>query len=388
MNIENSIEVNYRKLTDEDDLSNEFEDLYVSIRNEKLRVLFSILHARLVESFNMMNERLPTHSISAHFWADPSRSLIKTIEIIYSLEGSLENSSMAFAIDEYYQKILNHCNDFLSRSGGSAIPANTDKIELYYTIPIFHKKNSVIIENQKNVSNLKIIGEGSYAHVFKYYDKFYKKTFAIKRAKKNINEKEIERFKREYNEMNNLNSPYILDVFSYNEEKREYIMEFMDTSLYKYIVKNNTNLTFQEKKKIGFQIIKAFSYIHSKNILHRDISSQNILIKLYDDVIVIKISDFGLVKVLDSNLTSKNTDFKGSLNDPDLMIEGFDKYNILHETYALTRVLYFVLTGKIKHKKISDNLKEFMEKGLNKTKNNRFKNISELNKFFQEIRAI
>ena len=31
---------------------------------------------------------------------------------------------------------------------------------------------------------LKLIGEGSYAHVFKLYDDFYNKSFALKRAKK------------------------------------------------------------------------------------------------------------------------------------------------------------------------------------------------------------
>ncbi|XQF94187.1 protein kinase domain-containing protein (plasmid) [Pseudoalteromonas espejiana] len=49
--------------------------------------------------------------------------------------------------------------------------------------------------------------------------------------------------------------------------------------------------------------------------MHRDISPKNILLKEYDDVAVVKIADFGLVKIVDSELTSENTDFKGYYND-------------------------------------------------------------------------
>jgi eukaryotic-like serine/threonine-protein kinase len=385
MNIENAIETHYRKLADS--LSNEYEELYESISNEKLRILFSTLHTRVIDLFDSMNHRLPTADESAHFWADPSRELIQAIEIIDALEQSLKKSEFAFAIDEYYREKLSFCKTFLSKSGGSVIPPNTEKMELYYTIPIFSPQNSIIIENQKNIFDLKLIGEGSYAQVFRYFDKFYTKTFALKRAKKDLTAKELERFRREYDQMSGLSSPYVLEVFGYNEANKEYVMEFMDVSLDKYISTNNAKLSFQERIRLDRQIIRAFSYIHSKKILHRDISPKNILLKKYDDVVVVKIADFGLVKVVDSDLTSVNTDFKGYFNDPSLVVEGFDKYNILHETYALTRILYYVLTGKTSPDKAPANMKAFIEKGLNSDKGLRFKDIDELSQAFQNIKS-
>src|SRR5690606_8050058 len=125
-------------------------------------------------------------------------------------------------------------------------------------IPIFSPQNSIDIESQKNVSDLRLIGEGSYAQVFKYFDKYYNKTFALKRAKNNLTQKELERFRREYDQMRSLNSPYVLEVFGYNEANKEYVMEFMDASLDQYISAINTNLSFQEKVRLGFQIIRAF----------------------------------------------------------------------------------------------------------------------------------
>ncbi len=383
MKFNNAIEAHYRKLDDR--LSNEYEELYESFSNEKLQLLFSTLHTMIINSFNSMNDRLPTNDIPAHFWADPSRVLIEGIEIIEALERSLKKSDYSFSIDEYYKNTFSLCKSFLSKSGGSSIPPNTEKIDLYYTIPIFIPKTTIAIDNQNNISDLKLIGEGSYAQVFKYSDKFYLKTFALKRAKIDLKAKEIERFKREYSQMNEMNSPYVLDVYGYNNKKNEYIMEFMDSSLNDYILINNSKLTFKERVKLGLQIIKAFSYIHSKNILHRDVSPKNILLKMYDDVIVVKIADFGLVKLIDSDLTSANTQFKGYFNDPGLVVEGFDNYNILHETYALTRILYFVLTGKTNADKAKPYLADFINKGLNANHTNRYQNISELSNAFQRI---
>ena len=47
---------------------------------------------------------------------------------------------------------------------------------------------------------------------------------------------------------------------------------------------------------------------------------KNILIKEYDDTLVVKLSDFGLVKIPDSTLTTVNTEFKGYFNDPALVV--------------------------------------------------------------------
>lgn len=383
MNAENAIESHHRKLSDI--LNNEFENLYESIKSDKLRILFSTLHSSVTSLFDSMNNRLPTDEDSAHFWAEPSRDLISSIETIEALERSLKNSEHAFSIEEYHRDKLTFCKSFLSKSGGSTIPAYTEKLELYYTIPIFFPQSSVKIENKNNTANLKALGSGSYANVYKYFDSFYLKNFALKRAKKDLNAKEIERFRREHEQMSMLSSPYILEVYGFNEKNNEYVMEFMDSSLDKYMLKNNSKLSFQDRVKLGLQILRAFSYIHSKSILHRDINPKNILLKEYDDVAVVKIADFGLVKIVDSELTSPDSDFKGYYNDPSLVTEGFDSYSILHETYALTRILYYVLTGKSKTEKPPENVRDFINRGLSSDKAIRFKNIDELGKAFQTI---
>ena len=128
-----------------------------------------------------------------------------------------------------------------------------------------------------------------------------------------LSDKELARFKREFEVMHSLSSPYILDVFSFNDARNEYIMEYMDYTLDEYISKHNTVLAKTKRKNISRQILRAFDYIHSKGHLHRDISPKNILIKKYDNnVLVVKIADFGLVKIPDSSFTSSNTKVNSS----------------------------------------------------------------------------
>lgn len=387
MNIENYIESQYRELV-EKGLNVEFSDLYNSFENVKLREVLTTLHYYFIILFRTMNERLPTGENGAHFWADPSRELISIIEITIGLYNTLKNSKYAFNIDDYYYELIKKCRNFLSSSGGSELPANMQKIDLYYIQPIFKKSQSISVKNKSinMVYDLKQIGEGSYANVYKYRDTFYNRTFVIKRAKKDLTEKEILRFKREYEEMQEFSSPYILEVYRYSESNNEYIMEYMDYTLDSYISRNNSKLTIAQRKGIAQQVLRAFDYIHSKKRLHRDISPKNILIKEYEDVPVIKIADFGLVKIPESKLTTVGMEFKGYFNDPSLVVEGFDTYNILHETYALTRIIYYIMTGRTNIEKITNSkLKIFIEKGLNVDKTKRFKNVFEMMQAFREV---
>ncbi len=387
MNIENYIEAQYRELQTRG-FNAEFSELYKGVDNSKLRDILATLHYYFISLFRTMNERLPTGEYGAHFWAEPSRDLISIIEITMGLYSALKASKYAFEIDEYYLNLIKDCREFLSSSGGSTLPSNMSKVDLYYIQPIFYVPKSVNVKSASSdmTYKLKQIGQGSYANVYKYKDSFYNRNFVIKRAKKDLSNKELERFRREFEEMKKFSSPYILEVYRYDEEKNEYIMEYMDYTLDSYISQNNSALSSSQRKGIALQVLRAFGYIHSKGRLHRDISPKNILIKAYEDVAVIKISDFGLVKIPDSQLTTSNTDFKGYFNDPSLVTEGFNTYDILHETYALTRIVYYIMTGKTNTDKIVDaNLRGFVQKGLHPDKTKRFQNVLEMIKEFRMI---
>lgn len=372
----------------QDHINMEYSELYKDFDNKDINTFLSSLHKIVVDECLAMNIRLPTGDNTAHFWAENSRNLLYAIVQIRSLQQGLKNTAYAFKIDEYYQKIIDSCLIFLESNGGSDIPPHMDKIELYYEIPIFLPVDALEISapEKKFSANLKLIGEGSYARVFYYVDEYYGKRFVVKRAKADLDEKELQRFRQEFEAMKKLHSPYVVEVYCFDEKKNHYIMEYMDYSVAKYIEKNNTTLSKEKRKALGKQILKAFEYIHSKGLLHRDISPQNVLIKEYEDTMVVKIADFGLVRLLQSELTSTQTEFKGSLNDPALDLEGFRNYEIRHETYALTRLLYFVMTGKRKLEDAADvKLREFVRKGTHSVKSERFASVKEMQTAFNAL---
>lgn len=81
------------------------------------------------------------------------------------------------------------------------------------------------------------------------------------------------------------------------------------------------------------------------------------------------------------------TEFKGSFNDPCLHTEEFDNYAEIHEIYAITLVICFIMTGKQSNKSFqSDELKYFFEIGTNIDKSKRFKNIEEVSEAFYSIK--
>ncbi len=285
-----------------------------------------------------------------------------------------------------WRKFLEIFNELLKADGYELIEkSHISGRAVYGWKPIV--PNSIEIkEQQANCYELKLIGEGSYAQVFRYKDTFYNHPFVLKRAKKDLSPKELHRFKREFEQMKALNSPYIVEVYSYNEDNQEYLMEFMDCTLDTYMSKNNGKLSFFQRKSIASQVLRAFKYIHSKDLLHRDICPKNVLVKLYDDIFVIKISDFGLVKIPESNLTSVSTEYKGYFNDPELRLDGFNTYCIVHETYAITRLVFFIMTGRTNTEKISNpQLKEFVSIGLCSDKSKRYQDVGELITSFNKI---
>lgn len=366
------------------DFDNTYRELYLSFENDEIISILSTLHNRIVNSFNLMNDRLPaTEKSNRHFWAAESRILKKTIEMAIDIESNFKNTEFSFSIDKEYRKLFDNCLDFLEKSGGSTLPIGMKRIEPYYIIPIFNLNNTHIKKYRSRLCELKEIGEGSFAKVFKYKDLDYDKFFCLKQAKKDISDNEKTRFIKEFDYMKELKSPYILEVYQCDNAKYEYTMEYMDFTLLDYIKKKNSTLTKDIRRSIGLQIIKSIEYLWSKNILHRDLSPNNVLLKIYDDSVVCKISDFGLIKINESNLTNPSTEIKGSFNDiSDLQRIGFNNYDKPHEIFALTKLLYFVATGKTNLDNQNNN---FLLKGLNSNTNARFKNLQELKSEFLNL---
>lgn len=101
------------------------------------------------------------------------------------------------------------------------------------------------------------------------------------------------------------------------------------------------------------------------------------------------IADLGNVKLSDSILTSIDTEIRGAFNDySGLERVGYSNYNFYFEGFALSKLLYFVLTGRYKDftKFEYSNLEQFINQGINPDFSKRFGNIHELRRAFSKIK--
>lgn len=326
----------------------EYLSLYSSVEDPSLQHYFSKAQSIIVKSYRHMNALVSKGG--KHYHADESRQLHTCINSIKWLRDKLLNSSHEFQVSPYYDEIFEHTLDFLVTSGGSKIPFGWESVDLPRKKCIFTMTSTIEIDHtgtEMSFSNYTKVGSGSFATVYKAFDKFLNRDIAIKKANANLEEKDIERLANEFTQLSKLDSPYIVDVYSYNADKNWYTMEYMPYNFDKYNEQHNPNEEI--RRKIALQILSASEYIDSKKLFHRDLSPNNVLIREYKDgSIVAKLSDFGLVKNPDFQLTNFDTNPKGTFIAPELSSGhiSFKQYSIKQEVYALTRLLFFIITGK------------------------------------------
>lgn len=229
--------------------------------------------------------------------------------------------------------------------------------------------------------DISCIGSGGYAKVYKYTIKRYGMKVAIKQLNNDVTYKEKRRFKNEFSMLHSFNHINIVKAYMYCKNEEYYTMELCDMTLYHYIRANNQKISDYDRYNLAIQFLNGMDYIHKKNKLHRDLSYGNVLIKKYDSSLIIKISDFGLVKDLNFNMTSAGTDNnRGTIVDP--LLESFANYNKKNEIYSIGVILCYIFTGRksielsnIKNEKIRDIIKKCTDIS---SLNNRYNDVSEV----------
>ena len=166
---------------------------------------------------------------------------------------------------------------------------------------------------------IEIIGQGMYGKVYKALNKFENKFYAIKTMNfKNITPKERLNIETEINLLQELKHPNIVlykESFIDENQNLNIVTTFCEGGdLYQKIFKSQKTY-FQEKEIINalIQLLLGLSYIHDKKIVHRDIKTKNIFIQNEN---TLRIGDFGIAKIFNSNKNSKNTNLNKMVGTP------------------------------------------------------------------------
>jgi len=217
--------------------------------------------------------------------------------------------------------------------------------------------NNDFIEWKNYRIHKRSIGQGSFSKVYKALDLTTNEYVAIKKI--NFFDFPDNIKKRIHNELfilqsvNHKNIVRFVD-FEFVNKHLFIIFEFCDGDISNYIgkIKDENQL-----KDLFLQIIRGFEYLHSKNILHRDIKPQNILIKGGE----VKICDFGFSSMIKDQLQMNSTICGTPLfMSPEVL--NFQPYSFKSDIWSLGILFYLVAYGKhpFNNPKSIENYREFL----------------------------
>ncbi len=192
------------------------------------------------------------------------------------------------------------------------------------------------------------IGTGGMATVYKAKDNLLNRYVAIKVLRDSLEGEEavVKNFIKEAQSCASLVHNNIVSVYDVGcDSGMNYmVMELVDGITLKEYIKEKGALPWQEACDYAIQIAQGLNEAHSKNIIHRDIKPQNIIMTRDK---TLKVTDFGIARAAASETTMVGSSAMGSVHyiSPEQARGGYT--DARSDIYSLGIVLYEMLTGKV-----------------------------------------
>jgi len=195
---------------------------------------------------------------------------------------------------------------------------------------------------------IKLLGKGSYGSVYLAKNESSQSTNDYVAIKKfSIRDKtSYTSFKNELKIFKKIESEYLIKILDYYKDS-DYIYLVMEYAPHGDL-EDYIRSFYSKRKKIDtkfvdtiiYQVSEGLKVLHKNNIIHRDIKTSNILIFNRN---LIKITDFGISKILENNLFAKSSIGTPYYMSPEI-IRGIP-YDFSVDFWALGCLIYKVLTN-------------------------------------------
>lgn len=190
------------------------------------------------------------------------------------------------------------------------------------------------------------VGTGGMSDVYKAKDHALGRYVAIKVLKSEFSEDTnfVSKFRTEAQSAAVLEHPNIVNIYDVGSENgiQYIVMEYVEGITLKTYIEKKGQLTYKEALSIAIQVGRGIQAAHAKNIVHRDIKPQNIIISTDGKV---KVTDFGIARAVSENTI--HSDVMGSVHyaSPEQARNGYVSNR--SDIYSLGIVMYEMVTGRV-----------------------------------------
>ncbi|XP_050456072.1 serine/threonine-protein kinase Chk2-like isoform X3 [Cataglyphis hispanica] len=198
------------------------------------------------------------------------------------------------------------------------------------------------------------LGVGACGEVRLLFSKDGSKRFAVKIIQiNNVSHKQIcfnnpSNIRNEVEILKKLRHPCIIQMEDiYDTPSTMYIiLELMEGGELFDKIRSKGKLSESCAKLIFYQVVLAVHYLHKQGITHRDLKPENILLKNDSDRPLVKVSDFGLSKIVDARTMMKTFCGTPMYVAPEILANlGRSSYTNQVDVWSLGVILYACLSG-------------------------------------------
>ena len=205
------------------------------------------------------------------------------------------------------------------------------------------KEGMILAERYEIISK---VGTGGMADVYKARDHKLNRLVAVKVLKPEFRDDKtfIAKFQKEAQAAAGLAHPNIVNVYDVGDDEgvNFIVMELVEGITLKDYIKKKGKFSVKEATSIAIQVSLGLEAAHNRNIVHRDVKPQNIIISTDGKV---KLSDFGIARAVTSNTITSNVMVSVHYSSPEQVRGGYsDKKS---DIYSLGITMYEMVTGRV-----------------------------------------